>query len=224
MSRYTWDLEKARVNLAKHGVSFDEAKTVPDGDYARWFPDPAHSRDEDRFWVIGPSSLGTLLLVVASEGGPGRGSSPHGAPRSANDVNTKLADRKDRSGADDERPDTSQLDWSKAQASPHPRQPGEKSEFFLDGAVGYQLRLIPSNKVLARFETTLEAWPVIIETVEGGRSPRTLALDVVMADGTVAMVSAGPRLEMWARYNNGEPNPYSDLWAPSPRRVAEGAA
>jgi len=121
-------------------------------------------------------------------------------------------------------PDVSGIDWSKAEVGPHPRKPGEKSEFFLEGAVGYQLRLIPSNKVLARFETTLEAWPAIIATVEGGRSPRTLALDAIMADGTAARVSAGPRLEMWARYNNGEPNPYADRWGAEPRRVAEGAA
>ena len=70
MSRYTWDLEKARVNLAKHGVSFEEATTVPDSGVARWFDDRAHSSDEERSWVIGPSSRGTLLLVVTSEGGP----------------------------------------------------------------------------------------------------------------------------------------------------------
>ena len=70
MSRYTWDLEKALVNLAKHGVSFEEAKSVPDGDLARWFPDRSHSDEEERFWIIGPSSIGTLLLVVTSEGGP----------------------------------------------------------------------------------------------------------------------------------------------------------
>ena len=86
------------------------------------------------------------------------------------------------------------------------------------------MRLIPSNKVLARFESTLEAWPVIIATIEGGRSPRTLALDAVLIDGQVGLVSAGPRIEMWARHNNGEPNPYADLWAAAPRRVAEGAA
>jgi len=139
-------------------------------------------------------------------------------------VTTKVAEPGARSDRDDERPDTSKLDWSKAKGSPHPRKPGEKSEFFLDGAVGYQLRLIPSNKVLARFDTTLEGWPVIIATIEGGRSPRTLALDAILTDGTVVMVSAGPRIEMWARYNNGEPNPYADQWAPSRRRVAEGAA
>jgi uncharacterized DUF497 family protein len=70
MSRYSWDPEKARDNLAKHGVSFEEAKSVPDSDLARWFPDEEHSEDEERSWVIGPSSLGRLLLVVTSEDGP----------------------------------------------------------------------------------------------------------------------------------------------------------
>ena len=69
MSRYTWDLEKARVNLARHGVSFEEAKTVPDTGLARWVPDPRYV-DEDRFLITGPSSIGTLLVVVTSERGP----------------------------------------------------------------------------------------------------------------------------------------------------------
>ncbi len=121
-------------------------------------------------------------------------------------------------------PDVSGLDWSKAEVGRRARKPGEKTEVFIDGAVAYQLRLIPSNKVLARFETTLEAWPVIIATIEGGRSPRTLAFDAILSNGRIGLVSAGPRIEMWARYNNGEPNPYADLWAPVPRRVAEGVA
>ena len=121
-------------------------------------------------------------------------------------------------------PDVSGIDWSKAEVGRRARKPGEKSEYVLDGAIAYQLRLIPSNKVLARFQTTLEAWPVIIATVEGGRSPRTLVLDVIMADGRVLLLSAGPRLELWARWNNGEPNPYGDLWAAPERRVAESIA
>ena len=48
MSRYAWDPEKARVNLAEHGVSFEEAETVPDTDLARWGTDLAHSDDEER--------------------------------------------------------------------------------------------------------------------------------------------------------------------------------
>jgi hypothetical protein len=121
-------------------------------------------------------------------------------------------------------PDVSGIDWSKAEVGRRARKPGEKTEIFIDGAVAYQLRLIPSNKVLARFKSTLEAWPVIIATIEGGRSPRTLALDAILTDGQVGLVSAGPRIEMWARHGNGEPNPYADLWAAAPRRVAEGAA
>jgi hypothetical protein len=121
-------------------------------------------------------------------------------------------------------PDISGFDWSRAEVGRYARKPGEKTEVFIDGAVAYQLRLIPSNKVLGRFESTLEAWPVIIATIEAGRSPRTLALDAILTDGTVGLVSAGPRIEMWARHNNGEPNPHADLWAPSRRRVAEGAA
>jgi len=69
MSRYVWDREKARVNLAKHGVSFEEAETVPDSDLARWVPDTRYS-DPDRFLVTGSSTFGTLLVVVTSERGP----------------------------------------------------------------------------------------------------------------------------------------------------------
>jgi hypothetical protein len=139
-------------------------------------------------------------------------------------VNAKVAEGSARSAGDAERPDTSGLDWSKAVVGRRARKPGEKTEVFVDGAVGYRLRLIPSNQELARFATTLEAWPVIIDTIERGRSPRTLAFDAVMADGSVCLVSAGPRIERWARYNNGEPNPYSDLSVRESRRVAEGAA
>jgi hypothetical protein len=67
---YDWDPEKAEANLRKHRVSFEEAQTVPDSYLARWLIDQAHSDDEERSWVIGPSSLGSLLLVVTSEGGP----------------------------------------------------------------------------------------------------------------------------------------------------------
>ena len=70
MSKYRWDERKARDNVTHHGVSFEEAESVPDTDLGRWFPDDTHSAREERFIVIGPSSLGRLLLVVTSEGGP----------------------------------------------------------------------------------------------------------------------------------------------------------
>jgi len=100
--------------------------------------------------------------------------------------------------------------------------PGEGTEIRIDGATGYTLRLIPSNKVLARFESTLEAWPAIIAAVESGRSPRTLSLDWNGANGRGGRISAGPRLERWARHNNGEPIEYVRPRARSTgRRVAE---
>ncbi|HUQ77529.1 MAG TPA: hypothetical protein VM427_01485 [Patescibacteria group bacterium] len=115
-------------------------------------------------------------------------------------------------------PDISGLDWSKPIAPRRIRKLGEKMEIFIDGAVGYQLRLIPSNKVLARFNSTLEAWPVIIAAVEAGRSPRTLSLDMLDIAGCASTVSAGPRLERFARLADGGPHP-NDLRAP--RRAAE---
>jgi hypothetical protein len=119
-------------------------------------------------------------------------------------------------------PDVSGVDWSRAEIGRRARKPGEKTEIFVDGAVAYQLRLIPSNKVLARFSSTLDAWPVIIDTVEGGRSPRTLSLDWIGANGRRRSISAGARLALWARHNNGETaentRPASKI---AKRRVAE---
>jgi hypothetical protein len=116
-----------------------------------------------------------------------------------------------------------EIDFSQVEFLPNPlvRRPGEKTEICIDGAVEYRLRLIPSNKVLARFASTLDAWPAIISTVEGGRSSRTLSLDWVMADGRTGSISAGPRLERWARHNDGEPHTFSARTRAARRRIAE---
>ncbi len=63
-------MEKARDNVAKHGVSFEEAQTLMDNTMAYWIPDIEHGARETRSQVIGYSSTGTLLLVVTSEDGP----------------------------------------------------------------------------------------------------------------------------------------------------------
>jgi hypothetical protein len=130
-----------------------------------------------------------------------------------------------RTPVDDDDLDIPEIDLSTVVWRPNPfaKRPGEKTEIFIDGAVAYQLRLIPSNKVLGRFRTTLEAWPAIIAATEGGRSPRTLSLDWVGADGAFESISAGPRLEGWARRNNGEDVAYArprigTPVAPRPRR------
>ena len=130
-----------------------------------------------------------------------------------------------RTPIDDPDLDIPEIDMSTAVLLPNPfaRKPGEKTEICVDGAVGYSLRLIPSNKVLARFKSTLEAWPVITATIEGGRSPRTLSLDFVLANGRTATMSAGPRLEWFARMNNGEEIEYRRPAIRSSHRVVEAS-
>jgi uncharacterized DUF497 family protein len=61
--RFEWDDRKAAANLKKHGVSFDEAKTVFFDERAKLIDDPDHSDDEDRFVLLGMSSVLRLLLV-----------------------------------------------------------------------------------------------------------------------------------------------------------------
>ena len=54
--KFDWNPEKARANIIKHKVSFDEAKTVFDDKYAVTLFDEGHSEDEDRFVIIGESA------------------------------------------------------------------------------------------------------------------------------------------------------------------------
>jgi uncharacterized DUF497 family protein len=61
---FEWDSEKAKSNLSKHGVSFEEASTVfADLDYLL-VPDAA---DPDRFLALGFSALAQILVVVHIE-------------------------------------------------------------------------------------------------------------------------------------------------------------
>ena len=61
--RFEWDARKAKANLHKHGVSFDEAESVFHDGRARSAADAAHSDEEDRFITIGTSARGRLLAV-----------------------------------------------------------------------------------------------------------------------------------------------------------------
>lgn len=60
---FEWDPDKAASNLAKHGVSFDEAATVFGDPLAVTYFDPDHSAEEDRFLTFGHSSESQLLVV-----------------------------------------------------------------------------------------------------------------------------------------------------------------
>ena len=61
--RFEWDDRKAAANLRKHGVSFDEAKSVFVDEHAKLIDDPDHSEVEDRFVILGLGSALRLLLV-----------------------------------------------------------------------------------------------------------------------------------------------------------------
>lgn len=60
---FAWDRRKARTNLEKHGVSFEEARTVFLDESARLIDDPDHSGDEDRFLLLGFSFQAHCLIV-----------------------------------------------------------------------------------------------------------------------------------------------------------------
>jgi len=62
--KFDWDKNKARINLVKHKISFEEAQSVFDDDNARLIFDPDHSESEDRFILLGLSCSLKILTVV----------------------------------------------------------------------------------------------------------------------------------------------------------------
>ena len=66
---FEWDPRKAEFNLRKHGVSFTEAGTVFGDELAITIPDPAYSKSEDRYFTIGWSGRGKLLMVSHTDRG-----------------------------------------------------------------------------------------------------------------------------------------------------------
>jgi uncharacterized protein len=63
MIGFSWDDRKSGANKKKHGVSFDEAKTVFYDEKAIKYFDPDHSDDEDRFLMVGMSQQIRILIV-----------------------------------------------------------------------------------------------------------------------------------------------------------------
>jgi uncharacterized DUF497 family protein len=61
--RFEWDEAKNSANQRKHGVSFEEAKTVFYDDYALLVADPEHSTAEERFVLLGMSAALRTLVV-----------------------------------------------------------------------------------------------------------------------------------------------------------------
>ncbi len=65
--RFEWDPKKAGRNLAKHGVSFEEAATVFGDPLGRIVDDPRHSVGEQRYVLLGRSERQRLLAVMFAE-------------------------------------------------------------------------------------------------------------------------------------------------------------
>lgn len=61
--KFTWDEQKAKANVRKHGVSFEEGSSVFADENARLKHDPEHSDEEDRFIILGFSSSLRVLVV-----------------------------------------------------------------------------------------------------------------------------------------------------------------
>lgn len=60
---FEWDENKNQINQRKHGIDFDEAKTIFYDDNAILFDDPEHSMEEERFLILGISKYENLCIV-----------------------------------------------------------------------------------------------------------------------------------------------------------------
>lgn len=67
MIEFDWDPSKAKANRKKHGVSFEEARSVFYDEYARQFFDQEHVDVEDRFIMLGLSERSRVLVVCHCE-------------------------------------------------------------------------------------------------------------------------------------------------------------
>ena len=69
--KFEWDVSKDAENRRKHGVTFEEARTVFLDDFARLIADPDHSFGEERFLLLGMSICRRFLVVCHLDMGPG---------------------------------------------------------------------------------------------------------------------------------------------------------
>lgn len=64
---FEWDEAKAKSNLKKHKVRFEEGKTIFNDPFLFTFPDNVHSTNEERFINIGISACGHILVLTHTE-------------------------------------------------------------------------------------------------------------------------------------------------------------
>jgi len=66
---FEWDVHKAKSNILKHGISFEEASTVFSDSRSLTMNDPMHSGHEKRFVTQGLSVKNRLLVVIHTDRG-----------------------------------------------------------------------------------------------------------------------------------------------------------
>jgi uncharacterized protein len=64
---FEWDEAKAKANLKKHKVSFQDGKTIFNDPLLLTFPDQEHSEHEERYINIGVSAEGNVIVLVSTE-------------------------------------------------------------------------------------------------------------------------------------------------------------
>ena len=95
--RFEWDAAKAKRNLRKHQVSFEEATTAFNDELSLTVPDPVHSAGEARCLLLGQTSRHRLIVIAFTEPGPdmtASGSSQPALPIAASAMTMKKAKRK----------------------------------------------------------------------------------------------------------------------------------
>lgn len=64
---FEWDETKAKANLKRHKVRFEEGKTIFNDPFLFTFPDDKHSASEERYVNIGISAKGRILILTHTE-------------------------------------------------------------------------------------------------------------------------------------------------------------
>ena len=67
--KFEWDNEKEKINIKKHGISFSEARSIFYDEFAIQYFDPDHSKDEDRFILLGLSFQLPIVVYFLSRVG-----------------------------------------------------------------------------------------------------------------------------------------------------------
>lgn len=65
---FEWDSDKAKINLQRHGISFEEAQLAFEDENLIDALDETHSEDELRFNLIGLTAKGLLFVVYTERG------------------------------------------------------------------------------------------------------------------------------------------------------------